>query len=118
MPIYYILSTAEASSNLARYDGVHYGYRSEKNTDLESTYKNTRTSGFGEEVKRRIMLGTFVLSSGYNEEFYTKALKIRRLIQDKTKEVFQKYDLLISPATPHTAFSIGEKTHRPYKGIP
>ena len=115
MPIYYILSTAEASSNLARYDGVHYGYRSEKNTDLESTYKNTRTSGFGEEVKRRIMLGTFVLSSGYNEEFYTKALKIRRLIQDKTKEVFQKYDLLISPATPHTAFSIGEKNTDPTK---
>lgn len=115
MPIYYILSTAEASSNLARYDGVHYGYRNKENIDLESTYKNSRTSGFGEEVKRRIMLGTFVLSSGYNEEFYTKALKIRRLIQEKTKEIFQKYDLVISPATPHTAFSIGAKNTDPTK---
>ena len=89
MPIYYILSTAEASSNLARYDGVHFGYRSKEITDLESTYKNSRTEGFGTEVKRRIMLGTFVLSSGYNEEFYTKALKIRRLIQDDTKKIFK-----------------------------
>ena len=115
MPIYYILSTAEASSNLARYDGVHFGYRSKEITDLESTYKNSRTEGFGTEVKRRIMLGTFVLSSGYNEEFYTKALKIRRLIQDDTKKIFQSYDLLISPVTPNTAFSIGKKNIDPTK---
>ena len=115
MPIYYILSTAEASSNLARYDGVHFGYRSKEITDLESTYKNSRTEGFGTEVKRRIMLGTFVLSSGYNEEFYTKALKIRRLIQDDTKKIFQSYDLLISPVTPNTAFSIGKKNSDPTK---
>ena len=115
MPIYYILSTAEASSNLARYDGVHFGYRSKEITDLESTYKNSRTEGFGTEVKRRIMLGTFVLSSGYNEEFYTKALKIRRLIQDDTKKIFQSYDLLISPVTPNTAFSIGKKNTDPTK---
>ncbi len=115
MPTYYILSTAEASSNLARYDGVHFGYRSKEITDLESTYKNSRTEGFGEEVKRRIMLGTFVLSSGYNEEFYNKALKIRRLIQDDTKKIFQSYDLLISPVTPHTAFPIGGKNIDPTK---
>ena len=84
VPAYYVLTTAEASSNLARFDGVHYGYRSEVITDLESTYINSRTEGFGEEVKRRIMLGTFVLSSGYHDAYFTKAQKIRRLIQQKT----------------------------------
>ena len=109
VPTYYVITTAEASSNLARFDGVHYGYRSENITDLESTYINSRTEGFGEEVKRRIMLGTFVLSAGYHDAYFTKAQKIRRLIQDKTNEMFEAYDFVISPTTPHTAFEIGKK---------
>jgi len=109
VPTYYVITTAEASSNLARFDGVHYGYRSENSTDLESTYVNSRTKGFGEEVKRRIMLGTFVLSAGYHDAYFTKAQKIRRLIQDKTNEMFKDYDFVISPTTPHTAFEIGTK---------
>ncbi len=111
VPVYYVLTTAEASSNLARYDGVHYGYRSPNATDLESTYKLSRTEGFGNEVKRRIVLGTFVLSSGYYDAYYTQAQKARRLIQDQTNEVFQKFDFILSPTTPGTAFDIGrEKT--------
>ena len=106
---YYVLTTAEASSNLARFDGVHYGYRSENITDLESTYINSRTEGFGEEVKRRIMLGTFVLSAGYHDAYFTKAQKIRRLIKDKTNEMFEEYDFVVSPTTPHTPFEIGKK---------
>ena len=113
VPTYYVITTAEASSNLARFDGVHYGYRSDKITDLESTYINTRTEGFGEEVKRRIMLGTFVLSSGYHDEYFTKAQKIRRLIQQKTNKMFKKYDFIISPTTPHTAFKIGGQQKDP-----
>ncbi len=113
MPIYYIISTAEASSNLARYDGVRYGYRSQDNIDLKETYINSRTEGFGEEVKRRIMLGTFVLSAGYHDNFFTKAQKIRRLIKEKTNEMFKKYDFVISPTTPHTAFKIGKKNIDP-----
>jgi len=113
MPVYYIISTAEASSNLARFDGIHYGYRSKKITDLESTYVNSRSEGFGEEVKRRIMLGTFVLSSGYYDAYFTKAQKIRRLIQEKTNEMFLNYDFVISPTTPHTAFEIGKKHKDP-----
>jgi aspartyl-tRNA(Asn)/glutamyl-tRNA(Gln) amidotransferase subunit A len=113
VPTYYVITTAEASSNLARFDGVHYGYRSENITDLESTYVNSRTEGFGEEVKRRIMLGTFVLSSGYHDAYFTKAQKIRRLIQDKTKEMFETYDFVISPTTPHTPFEIGKKQTDP-----
>jgi len=109
VPTYYVITTAEASSNLARFDGVHYGYRSENITDLESTYINSRTEGFGEEVKRRIMLGTFVLSSGYHDAYFTKAQKIRRLIQDKTNEMFENFDFVISPTTPHTPFDIGTK---------
>jgi aspartyl-tRNA(Asn)/glutamyl-tRNA(Gln) amidotransferase subunit A len=110
---YYVLTTAEASSNLARFDGVHYGYRSENITDLESTYINSRTEGFGEEVKRRIMLGTFVLSAGYHDAYFTKAQKIRRLIKDKTNEMFAEYDFVISPTTPHTPFEIGKKQTDP-----
>ena len=106
IPTYYVLSTAEASSNLARFDGVHYGYRDHDAKELESVYFNSRTSGFGEEVKRRIMLGTFVLSSGYHEAFFTKAQKIRRLIQNATNKMFKEYDFIISPTTPHTAFDI------------
>ena len=109
VPTYYVITTAEASSNLARFDGVHYGYRSENITDLESTYINSRTEGFGEEVKRRIMLGTFVLSAGYHDAYFTKAQKIRRLIQNRTNEMFNDYDFVISPTTPHTPFAIGTK---------
>jgi len=110
---YYVLTTAEASSNLARFDGVHYGYRGENITDLESTYINSRTEGFGEEVKRRIMLGTFVLSAGYHDAYFTKAQKIRRLIKDKTNEMFEEYDFVVSPTTPHTPFEIGKKQTDP-----
>ena len=85
VPTYYVISTAEASSNLARYDGVHYGYRSKNAKNLDSTYTQTRTSGFGKEVQRRIMLGTFVLSAGYHDAYYTKAQKMRRLVQEKNK---------------------------------
>ena len=113
VPTYYVLTTAEASSNLARFDGVHYGYRSENITDLESTYINSRTEGFGEEVKRRIMLGTFVLSAGYHDAYFTKAQKIRRLIKDKTNEMFEEYDFVVSPTTPHTPFEIGKKQTDP-----
>jgi aspartyl-tRNA(Asn)/glutamyl-tRNA(Gln) amidotransferase subunit A len=109
VPTYYVITTAEASSNLARFDGVHYGYRSENITNLESTYINSRSEGFGEEVKRRIMLGTFVLSAGYHDAYFTKAQKIRRLIQDKTNKMFKDYDFVISPTTPHTPFAIGTK---------
>lgn len=115
VPTYYVLTTAEASSNLSRYDGVRYGYRAESSSDLQDMYIRTRTEGFGEEVKRRIMLGTFVLSSGYNDEYFTKAQKIRRLIYDKTKQIFNDFDFLISPTSPHTAFDIGVKYNDPTK---
>lgn len=108
VPTYYILSTAEASSNLARYDGIHFGYRSPNAHDLESTYKLSRTEGFGTEVKRRILLGTFVLSSGYYDAYYGKAQKTRRLVSDKTNEIFQDYDFIFSPTTPHTPFPLNQ----------
>jgi len=108
VPTYYILTTAEASSNLSRYDGVHYGYRSPNATDTETTYTKTRTEGFGEEVKRRIMLGTFVLSSGYYDAYYGKAQKVRRLIKDKTDEILSNYNFILMPTTPTAAFNIGE----------
>lgn len=108
VPTYYILTAAEASSNLSRYDGVHYGYRSANATDAETTYTKTRTEGFGEEVKRRIMLGTFVLSSGYYDAYYAKAQKVRRLIKDKTNEILSKYNFILTPTTPTAAFNIGE----------
>jgi aspartyl-tRNA(Asn)/glutamyl-tRNA(Gln) amidotransferase subunit A len=107
VPCYYILTTAEASSNLARYDGVHFGYRSPNAVDLESTYKLSRTEGFGEEVKRRIMLGTFVLSSGYYDAYYTKAQKVRRLIKEHTDAIFSEVDYILMPTTPSTAFKRG-----------
>lgn len=113
VPTYYVLTTAEASSNLARYDGVHFGYRSPRATDLETTYKYSRTEGFGTEVKRRILLGTFVLSSGYYDAYYTKAQKVRGLIGEKTREIFDKYDFLILPTTPKTAFDIGQEYSDP-----
>jgi aspartyl-tRNA(Asn)/glutamyl-tRNA(Gln) amidotransferase subunit A len=113
VPVYYILTTAEASSNLARYDGIHFGYRSENAHDVESTYKLSRTEGFGAEVKRRILLGTFVLSSGYYDAYYTKAQKARRLIQQKTEEIFKDYDLILSPTTPTTAFELNREMADP-----
>ena len=113
IPTYYILTTAGASSNLARFDGVHFGYRSPNAHDLESTYKMSRTEGFGEEVKLRIMLGTFVLSSGYYDAYYTKAQKVRRLIQERTKAVFEQFEFILMPTTPNTAFDIGLKNEDP-----
>lgn len=113
VPTYYVLTTAEASSNLGRYDGVHFGYRSKNATDLESTYKKSRSEGFGEEVKRRIMLGTFVLSAGYYDAYYAKAQKVRRLIRDKSQEILSKYDFMILPTAPTTAFELGAKTTDP-----
>ncbi|QKJ31625.1 Asp-tRNA(Asn)/Glu-tRNA(Gln) amidotransferase subunit GatA [Mucilaginibacter mali] len=107
VPTYYVLATAEASSNLARYDGVHYGYRSPNATDLTSTYKRSRSEGFGKEVKRRIMLGTFVLSAGYYDAYYAKAQKVRRLIQQKTAEILSEYDFIMVPTAPEPAFEIG-----------
>jgi len=108
LPTYYILTTAEASSNLSRYDGVKYGYRSPNTIDLESMYKKSRSEGFGEEVQRRILLGTFILSASYYDAYYTKAQKVRRLIRDKTLEILEKYDFIALPTTPTTAFKIGE----------
>ena len=108
VPTYYVITTAEASSNLARYDGAHFGFRSNNSKDINSTYENTRSEGFGMEVKRRIMLGNFVLSSGYYDAYFTKAQKVRRLIKTKTEEMLQNNDVLILPTAPSTAFNIGE----------
>ena len=108
VPCYYVLTTAEASSNLARYDGAHYGYRSDEANNIDSTYELTRSEGFGLEVKRRIMLGNFVLSSGYYDAYFTKAQKVRRLIKEKTDEMLKENDILLFPTTPSTAFNIGE----------
>lgn len=113
VPIYYLLTTAEASSNLARFDGIHFGYRSKNAHDLESTYKLSRTEGFGPEVQRRIMLGTFVLSSGYYDAYFAKAQRARRLIRDKTLAFFEDYDVILSPTSPHTAFEIGQEYQDP-----
>ena len=108
VPCYYVLTTAEASSNLARYDGAHFGYRSENANDINSTYVLSRTEGFGLEVKRRIMLGNFVLSSGYYDAYFTKAQKVRRLIKEATEQMLKENDILLFPTTPTTAFKIGE----------
>jgi len=113
LPTYYILATAEASSNLSRFDGVRYGYRSPNTTDLTSLYKKTRAEGFGKEVQRRILLGTFVLSASYYDAYYTKAQKVRRLIRDKLKEVLKKYDFIVTPTTPTTAFKFGAHSKNP-----
>ena len=107
VPTYYVLSTAEASSNLSRFDGVHYGYRSEASKGVEETYKNSRSEGFGEEVKRRIMTGTFVLSHGYYDAYYTKAQKVRRLAKQATNTIFEEVDVLVMPTTASTAFELG-----------
>jgi aspartyl-tRNA(Asn)/glutamyl-tRNA(Gln) amidotransferase subunit A len=115
VPTYYVLTTAEASSNLARFSGMHYGHRTANATDLESTYKKSRAEGFGPEVKRRIMLGTFVLSAGYYDAYYSKGQKVRRIIQDKTKEIFKKFDFILTPSTPGTAFEFGKNSADPIK---
>jgi aspartyl-tRNA(Asn)/glutamyl-tRNA(Gln) amidotransferase subunit A len=100
---------------LARYDGIHFGQRSEHATDLESTYKLSRTEGFGKEVKRRIMLGTYVLSAGFYDAYYTKGQKVRRLIKEKTDNVFNEYDFILSPTSPHTPFDIGKQNDNQIK---
>ncbi len=115
VPTYYVLTTAEASSNLSRFDGVHFGYRSPNATDLESTYKKSRSEGFGKEVKRRIMLGTFVLSAGYYDAYYGKAQKVRNKIRQKTREILADYDFIITPSTPGTAFEFGKNSADPIK---
>ena len=113
LPTYYILTTAEASSNLSRFDGVKYGYRTPNAHNLESMYKLTRTEGFGNEVKRRIMLGTFVLSASYYDAYFTKAQKVRRLIKDFTENLLNDFDYIIMPTTPTTAFKFGEHNDDP-----
>lgn len=113
LPTYYILATAEASSNLSRYDGVRYGYRSPKTKDLQSLYKKSRSEGFGKEVQKRILLGTFVLSASYYDAYYTKAQKVRRIIREKTKAIFEQYDFIVMPITPTTAFKLGKHTDNP-----
>lgn len=115
VPTYYVLTTAEASSNLSRFSGIHYGHRTTKATDLESTYKKSRSEGFGEEVKRRIMLGTFVLSAGYYDAYYSKGQKVRRIIHEKTKAIFKDFDLILTPSTPGTAFEFGKNSADPIK---
>ena len=112
VPAYYILAMAEASSNLARYDGVHYGYRSPAATDLQSTYKRSRSEGFGKEVKRRIMLGTFVLSAGYYDAYYAKAQKVRRLIKEKTDSLLEEFDFILTPTAPEPAFATRKNRKR------
>ena len=106
VPAYYVLSTAEASSNLSRFDGVHYGYRSPEVVGVEATYKNSRSKGFGKEVKRRIMAGTFVLSNEFYDSYYSKAQKVRRILRDKTDEIMKNHDFLVLPTTPDVAFEI------------
>ncbi len=111
--VYYIVATAEASSNLARFDGVKYGYRTKNAENLYDMYVKTRAEGFGEEVKRRIMLGTYALSSGYYDAYYKKAQQLRRLIKNDFDNAFSKVDVLLSPTCPHTAFDIGSKVEDP-----
>jgi len=113
LPTYYILANAEASSNLARFDGVRYGYRSPESATVADMYRKTRTQGFGQEVQRRILTGTFVLSADYYDAWYVKAQKVRRLIKEKLEAVFATYDFIVLPTTPTTAFKIGEHTQDP-----
>ncbi|MDC3196246.1 Asp-tRNA(Asn)/Glu-tRNA(Gln) amidotransferase subunit GatA [Gammaproteobacteria bacterium] len=107
---YYVVAPAEASANLSRFDGVRYGYRCEDPVDLEDMYKRTRSEGFGEEVKRRIMIGTYALSAGYYDAYYRKAQKIRRFIKDDFDRAFEEVDVIIGPTSPHTAFKLGSKS--------
>lgn len=114
VPAYYVLTTAEASSNLSRFDGIKYGYAAKDNfDDLTDFYKKSRSAGFGDEVKRRILLGTFVLSAGYYDAYFTKAQRVRRILFNKTQEIFKGYDAIISPTVPSPSFRIGEKSSDP-----
>jgi aspartyl-tRNA(Asn)/glutamyl-tRNA(Gln) amidotransferase subunit A len=112
LPVYYILATSEASANLARYDGVRYGNRAEAD-DILTMYMNTRRDGFGPEVKRRIMLGTYALSTGYYDAYYKKAQQVRRLLTGDFEKIFSTFDCVISPTAPSTPFKFGEKTDDP-----
>jgi aspartyl-tRNA(Asn)/glutamyl-tRNA(Gln) amidotransferase subunit A len=115
VPTYYVLTTAEASSNLSRYNGINYGYRSPEAKDPEAVYKKSRSAGFGKEVKRRIMLGTFVLSTGYYDAYYARGQKVRRIFVEKTNEILKNYDLILLPSTPGTAFPFGQNDLDPVK---
>ena len=115
IPVYYVIAPAEASSNLSRYDGVRYGHRTKKYDDLMDMYCKTREEGFGDEVKRRIMIGTYVLSAGYYDAYYLKAQKIRRLISEDFKKAFEKCDVILGPSAPSVAFPIGDKKEDPLK---
>jgi aspartyl-tRNA(Asn)/glutamyl-tRNA(Gln) amidotransferase subunit A len=112
---YYVIAPAEASANLSRYDGVRFGHRCAKPADLEDLYKRSRAEGFGAEVKRRIMVGTYALSAGYYDAYYIKAQKVRRLIKDDFARAFNAVDVIMGPTSPHTAFPIGSKTKDPVK---
>jgi len=114
VPAYYVLTTAEASSNLARFDGIRYGYRTpEQGLDLTEFYKRTRSEGFGREVKRRILLGTFVLSAGYYDAYFTKAQRVRQRLVEQTDLIFKDFDVIVLPTSPTTAFRVGEKMNDP-----
>jgi len=113
LPAYYIIVPAEIASNLSRYDGVRYGFRAEKAEDLDALYKNTRSEGFMPENKRRIMIGNFVLSSGFYDAYFLKAAKARTLIKQEYEKAFEKCDFILSPVTPNPAFKLGEKTSDP-----
>lgn len=113
VPAYYVLTAAEASSNLSRYDGVHYGYRNLQAENLNTLYKKSRAEGFGEEVKKRILLGTFVLSAGYYDAYYQKAQQVRRLIRDKIEKLFEEFEVILLPVAPTAAFKIGENIEDP-----
>ena len=113
LPAYYVISSAEASSNLARFDGVKYGFRAKNFTDVESLYRETRSQGFGAEVKRRIMLGSFVLSAGYYDAYYKKALQVRTLLKQRFDKIFEDHDAILAPVAPTTAYPLGQKVQNP-----
>ncbi len=115
IPAYYVIASAEASSNLSRFDGIKYGYRTKEYEGLHNMYKKTRSEGFGAEVKRRIMLGSFVLSSGYYDAYYLKALRTKALIKKEFDKAFAKYDLILAPASPDTAPKLGASLSDPLK---
>jgi aspartyl-tRNA(Asn)/glutamyl-tRNA(Gln) amidotransferase subunit A len=113
VPTYYVVAPAECSSNLSRFDGVRFGYRCQDPVDLEDLYKRSRGHGFGAEVKRRIMIGTYALSAGYYDAYYLKAQQLRRLISDDFKQAFEQVDVIMGPTAPSVAFDIGEKSDDP-----
>ena len=115
LPTYYIIAPAEASSNLARYDGVKYGYRSDEISSLDEMYENTRGQGFGKEVKRRILIGTYVLSAGYYDAYYLKAQRVRKLIANDFNEAFKECDLIVTPTAPSAAFPLNQEQDDPIK---